>query len=355
MVQNGSTNTVMIGDFPVGDAFPPLFMAEIGTYYNQDLDYAFRLLEQIAAAGVKVLKSEILHDAEICLPNTGLQHRYNHAGGSNTEDYRALIDRKILPLAHYEKIIKKCHKLGMIFVASVYDSGGVDFMVKHGGAALKIARNNVNNISLIRYAAKAGLPMIFDMGHVHLDEIFFAVRAAREAGATQIIVNMHPAANPAPATAQHMAMVPALKQLLRCPIGLSCHYKGEEILYAAVAQGTNLIEKGVDLEPDRCEQDTVSALPIEHLKGCVTKLLACYQSTGSIFPIPDDRDLTARSGLVARQNIAAGTELSGENTGYAWPPEGIDVADWDIAMQQIVRQDVEAGQPITWEMLNGTG
>lgn len=347
--------TVMLGDVPLGDAHPPVLMAEVGTFFNNDMDHAFRLLAAIAATGVRVFKSEILHTADIVLPDSGLLHTYAHASGKTTEDYRALVERKVVPLESYAALMAESRRLGLAFVASVYDAKGADFVAEHGGAGLKIARNNVDNVPLIRHAAGLGLPIIFDMGQVHLDEIIFAVRTAREAGAREVVVNLHPGANPAPPNAHHLAMAEPLKRLLGCPIGLSCHYRGETVLHAAVARGVSLLEKGIDFDPDRAEQDVVSALPAKDLADCLANVSACWEAIGSVTTVPPDRDLTARSGIVVRRPVAAGETLTADALGYAWPPTGISVAHWDLVVGRRAGVAVAPDTPLTWDMIDGQG
>ena len=344
------SNIVMLGDVPVGDGCPTLFVAETGTFFNKDIELALQYVDDALEAGVKVFKTEILHDANICLPGTGLEHQYTHAHGRSIEDYRSLIERKIVSLEDYQTIFETCHDKNIEIMASVYDKGGVDFVIKNGGCAVKIARNNINNIPLIRYAAASMLPMIFDMGDVYLDEIALAVRVAKETGNDKIIVNLHPGANPAPADMHHLRTAITIKSMFNTPVGLSCHFRGEEILYAAAGAGINLIEKGVDIDPDRDEQDLVSALPVSKLRETVEKLHSCWSALGNTYPkVDQDRDLTVRAGIYITKDITKGGVLSEDNMSWAFPPLGISIENWDSIMGSTVNQDLKAGDVLHWK------
>lgn len=348
------TDTVVYLDkVPVGDGYPVVFVAETGTFFNKDIDIAIDYVNKIAAAGVPVFKTEILHDPDICLAGTGLEHQYNHANGKAVEDYRALIERKIVSLNDYKKIFSACLKQGMPVIASVYDTIGVDFVKNNGGCALKIARNNIDNVPLIRCAAASKLPVIFDMGQVYLDEIAFAVRVAREAGATDLIVNLHPGANPAPANYHHLRTVNTIKSMFNIPVGLSCHYRGDEILYAAVGAGINLIEKGVDADPDRIEQDLVSALPLADLPDAIKKLQACWEALGNTEPLVEqNRDLTVRAGIYVKCDLDKGSVLTPEVLGWAWPPLGISAREWDRIINRKLNVSLKAGTPLQWKAID---
>jgi len=337
MTDSGSP--VKIGSVMVGDGYPTVFVAEVGTFFNKDVDLACSYLQTAIEAGAPVLKTEILHDPDVCLKNTGLLHEYRHARGSKVEDYRQLIERKVVSLDGYRKIFDFCKRSGVPFVATVYDLDGVDFLVEIGGAAIKIARDNINNVPLIRHAARTGIPIIFDAGITYLDEVAHAVRLAQAEGADGVIVNHHPGANPAPPEVHNMRVMKTYKDALRVPVGLSCHYRGDEMLYLAVGMGANLLEKGVVDNPDRIDQDLVSAARLSEVKQIIQKVNNCWAAIGQ-FPArhKEPRDLSVRKGLLAKCPIAEGEVFGLNNVRFSWPPIGISVEYWDvIAGNQAVR------------------
>jgi sialic acid synthase SpsE len=148
-----SPQPIFIGGVPIGDGHPTVFMAEIGTFFNKDIDLALSLIKAAVDAGAPIVKSEVLHNPDVCIKDSGLLVKYNHATGSKTENYRELVERKIVPLDRYRELYGYCKSLGVPFVASVYDIEGIDFFVEIGGAAIKIASHQIDNVPLIRYAA----------------------------------------------------------------------------------------------------------------------------------------------------------------------------------------------------------
>lgn len=342
--------SVRIGGIPVGDAHPVLLMAEIGTFFNQDMEMALEYVRRAAKAGVRVLKSELLHSAEVCLSGTGVECRYHHQGGEAVEDYRALVERKVVALSEYRRLFALCRELSMPVVCSVYDCEGVDFLVEEGGAAIKIARDNINNIGLIQYAAASGLPLLFDAGNVSMEELTRALESARSAGEGGVIVNLHPAANPAPPEAHNLRQARTLKERFGCPVGLACHYRGEEIILAAIGAGVNIIEKGVDADPDRREQDLVSAVSLEALPGLVERIEACSQAMGDGgFEVRRPRDETTWKCLVARRDIRRGEVLGYHNLGFAMPPLGISADQWERVADGVAARDIAGGTPLVWD------
>jgi sialic acid synthase SpsE len=340
---------VFIGGIPVGDGHPTVFVAETGSFFNKDIEMAERYARAVAAAGAPIFKTEILHDPEVCLSGTGLETHFNHAHGHCVEDYRAYVERKILPLATYRRLFDLCHELGVPFIASVFDFRGVDFLAECGGAAMKLSRNNITNLPLIRHIARTGLPLIFDAGVVYLDEVARAVQWARDAGAKDVIVNHHPGANPAPGSVHHFRVMQTYREALQVPVGLSCHYRGEEMLYVAIGAGAHLLEKGIDDDPDRVEGDLISATRLSELPRIVRKVRECWESLGTA-PArhKEPRDLTARCGVVAATAIAAGEKLTAANLRFAWPPLGVPVERWDEIIGRPATRALAAGQPVLW-------
>src|SRR5262249_9000711 len=162
-----------------------------------------------------------------------------------------------------------------------------------------IARTNIDNVALIRHAARSGLPVIIDTGHCTMEEIGRAAGLVKAEGAP-LILNHHPGRNPCPAEHHHLRVMQTLKEAFQVPVGLACHYRGDEILYVAVGMGCNLVEKGVDFDPDRVEQDLISAAPLAELATIVTKVRNCWSAIGTTpMPIPENRDISARMCLVS--------------------------------------------------------
>jgi len=346
---NESIEPVNLGGVMVGDGHPTVFVAEVGTFFNQDIELAQSYLRQVARAGAKLFKTEILHDPDVCLKSSGLIHEYKHASGTKVEDYRELIERKCVPLIGYRRLFALCRELDINFIATVYDLEGIDFLAEEGGSGIKIARDNINNVPLIRHAARTGLPVILDAGVVYFDEVARAVRLAQDEGAGGVVVNHHPGSNPAPPEVHNLRIMQTYKEAFRIPVGLSCHYRGDEILYLAVGMGANLLEKGVVDDPDRVEQDLVSAVSLNEISDIIQRVSNCWKAMGrATAHHKEPRDMSVRKGLVASRVISKGQEFEPENVRFAWPPLGVSVEHWDLIMGKRAANNLETNEAINW-------
>ena len=105
-----------------------IFLPDIGTFFNQDIDTAKSLIQQLAESGVTTIKGEILHDANVCLKTDTSEVFYGHNSQQKiSENYRSLIERKTVSLTHYREMFSLASSLNLRVVLSVYDFAGADF------------------------------------------------------------------------------------------------------------------------------------------------------------------------------------------------------------------------------------
>ena len=336
---------------------PPVFLPDIGTFFNQDIELARDLVQQVAGCGVRFLKGEILHDADICLRTDVCERYLGHDARPVSENYRQLIERKVVSLAHYARVFEASAAAGIGIALSVYDAAGADFARDIGACALKVASTNLVHAPLIRHAARSGLPLILDTGKATLDEVARSVRWAREAGAERLIVEYSPPAPPAPVEGHNLRVFELLGAAFDCPLGLSDHHAGEEMLYAASALGCRVLEKGVCPDHMDADQDVFHALPVGQLADVVRKCNSIFAAMGdsrAAYAPPPERP-AARMGLVTAAAVRAGERLTLDSVRFAFPTLGVPVEEWDRVVGRRFASDLAANTPIGWEHVSTDG
>jgi len=354
------TRTFKLGGFDVGGGAAPLFFAEIGSFFNGDPKPAAELIRRIVACAKAVpgqpvvLKTEILDDPEICLPGEAMETYASKAGEVKRENYRALIERKAMATARYPELFALCREARMPFVVSVYDFRAADLAAREGAAALKIASSNIVHVPLIRHAARHGLPMVIDTGRSSIAEVHRAVDTARRAGAPDIVIEHSPDGHPAPPKAHNLRIMRTYEQAFGLPVGLSDHFTGVEMLYAATALGAAVLEKGVYFDAEELDQDISHTMAIDALPAVLRAVHACWEALGDAERDPRGRidwviGTSQRQCLVAKTDLAPGAKLSLETVRFAFPCLGIPVENWDTVEGWSVASAVRAGTPIRWE------
>ena len=326
-----------------------LFLPDIGTFFNDDVEVALNMVEELSEAKIPVIKAEILHDVDICL-KTNLSEFYYSASRENMieENYREVIERKIVSLEAYEKIFNFVKKKGCDLVVSVYDTEGAAFAIEHDVIALKIASSNITHQPLIKYVAKTDRTVILDTGHSTLEEISRAVNWLNDEGKFDIVIQHSPLAPPISVKKHNLKFMQTLGRCFGIPYGLSDHHIGEEMLYAATALGAAIVEKGVCPDDLGDEQDRAHALNIGQAAKVQEKINNIAQGLGSgVRVLERNRDkYRSRMGLVARVDLDKGAILTEENVTFAFPVVGIPVEYIELYFGREIKNPVAAGSPI---------
>lgn len=349
-----------LGGFDVSRSAPPIFFAEVGSYFNGDAGLAMQLFEKIVAVrdavpgAPVVLKTEILDDPEICLPGDLVESYVDKAGNVKRENYRELIERKAMPLADYRPLFAYCRTNNMPTVVSVYDFKAADFSAAEGAAGLKIASANIVHLPLIEHVASLGLPMVIDSGRSSLQEVARAVECARAAGCADIIVQHSPDGHPARPEAHNLRILQSYDQCFGLPTGLSDHYVGVEMLYMAIALGACVLEKGLYFNPDELDQDISHSMSIASFEAVLRTTLDCWTALGNTWrnkgvAITGNIGSSQRQGLVARRDLKPGDAVALENVRFAFPALGIGAEHWPIVKSWRLGTAVAQGQPIGWK------
>src|SRR5690606_5614430 len=157
-----------------------------------------------------------------------------------------------------------------------------------------------------------------------------------------------PVPPPAPVEQQNLRFMQTLARSFDCLVGLSDHHAGPEMLYAASALGASVIEKAVCRDDNPDDQDVAHALPIGDF-GAVARACQTIWSglgTGAIPAVSEKKK--SRMGLIAQRDLNAGTILTTECVGFAFPAKGIPVEHWSLVTGGRMRRDLRGGAPINW-------
>lgn len=333
----------------------PLFLPDIGTYFNQDMQQAFAMVDALVAAGVTTIKGEILQTAEVCLDESlsGNETYWGHETATKIEEnYRQLIERKVVSLEAYQELFEYVLAKGCDIIVSVYNFEGADFAQNLGCKAIKVASSNITHQPLIEYIAARNIPLIMDTGHSSVEEISRAVNWALDSGlvANQILVEHSPLGPPNPAELHNLNFMKTLGQTLGLAYGLSDHHTGDEMLYAATAMGATLLEKGVCPDGMGNEQDGGHALAVSQVSEVLKKINNIADAMGSgVRHLARDRaKYISRMGLVAKQDLKAGDKISIETVTFAFPAKGIATEHWHEVNNYKINQSLSKGQVIRW-------
>lgn len=332
------------------EQYKTLFLPEIGTFFNEDIVLALKMVDQLAKFKIPVIKGEVLHDADICLDSDIYESYFSSSKGEFIKErYRDLIERKVVSLDAYSEICAKVKSSGCELILSVYDNEGVDFSIDHNVIAIKIASSNITHKSLIEYVAKTNKTIIVDTGHSTLEEISRAINWLNDAGKFDIIIQHSPLAPPISVDEHNLQFMKTLGECYQLPYGLSDHHSGEEMLYAATALGACIVEKGVCPDDMKDDQDRSHALNISEAGLVQHKINNIAKGLGiGLRHLHRGREKNhSRMGLFAKIDINKGEVFSNLNISFAFPRVGLGAEDIDSVIGIKASRPLSKGQPIS--------
>ncbi len=334
----------------IGDGKPPIFFPDIGTFFNKNIKVAKDLINNLIKSGAEVIKGEVLHDPNIAMKNKFEESYLMNNGRIKYENTRKLIERKIVSLDKYEKIFSHCKKKKIPFVLSVYDFKGADFAYEIGASALKIASSNLVHLPLIKYVKKFNLPVILDTGRSSYEEIRFTINWIRKLRINNIHLQHSPYPPPHPISKHDLNMIQTMKKDFKFTVGLSDHFNGTEMLYAAIALGASSVEKGIINNDIRDDQDVYHALNVNEFKKVNEMCKNIYFAMGKKkrFLKKKDARHPYRMGLIAKQNLKKGEQMRLEMISYAFPKLGIPVEKTFKVIGKTLKKHKIKNSPIFW-------
>lgn len=265
---------VRIGNMSVGDGEPCLVIAEIGINHNGDLDLAKRLIDASKEAGAGMVKFQkrtvdVVYSAEeLARP------RESPFGATNGELKRGLEFGR----DEYAEIDRYCKERDILWCASCWDEGSVDFMEQFNPPCYKIASACLTDDGLLRHHHKTGRPIILSTGMSTMEQIRHAVRVLD----TDDLIILHCTSTyPSKPDELNLRVVRTLfKEFPQHPIGYSGHEVGLQTTVAAVALGACLVERHITMDRAMWGSDQSASVEPQGFQRMVRDIRAVESAMG---------------------------------------------------------------------------
>ena len=344
-----------IGRHPVSPDHPPVIVAELSANHNGSLEHALAVVDAVAQTGAQFLKLQTYTADTLTLDVDRPEFRIDTPGslwqGRTLYD---LYQEGSTPWEWHAPIAERCRERGLEWFSSPFDPTAVDFLERLNPPAYKIASFEIVDLPLIRRVARTGKPVVVSTGMATLEEIDAAVRAARGAGCTDLVLLHCTSTYPASPENSHLATIPHLRAAFDCPVGLSDHTLGIGVPLAAVGLGAALIEKHVTLDRSEGGLDAAFSLEPGELRELVEGSERAWQAVGEVRygPLPAERpSLEHRRSLYVTENLSTGDELTPQNLRSIRPAAGLPPRYLDDLLGRRVARDVARGTPASWDLL----
>ena len=166
----------------------------------------------------------------------------------------------------YKDIDAYCKERGILWFASCWDEGSVDFIDQFDVPCYKIASASLTDDNLLKHTRSKGKPILLSTGMSTLEEIRHAVEVL---GSENLIIYHCTSTYPSNAEETNLRAIEAFKKEFGCPIGYSGHERGVTPSVLAVALGANSVERHITLDRTNWGSDQAASLEMAGLSHMV--------------------------------------------------------------------------------------
>lgn len=254
-VQHGADKTI-------GDGEPTFIVAEIGINHNGSLETAKQLIDVAVQAGCDAVKFQKRTIEVVYTPEELARPRESVFGDTNGDLKRGLEFGE----KEYAEIDDYCKEKGIIWFASPWDEGSVDFLAKFDIPCYKIASACLTDDNLLRHVRSKGKPVILSTGMSTVEQIRHAVEVLRE---DDLVILHCTSTYPAADEELNLKVISWLKEQFSCPIGYSGHEVGVYSSLVAVVLGACVVERHITLDRAMWGSDQAASLEPQGIERLV--------------------------------------------------------------------------------------
>lgn len=333
----------------------PFLIAEAGVNYENDLETAFRMVEEAARAGADAIKFQS-YKAET------LASRFSPSYWDTTKEptrsqYELFKKYDHLDVEDYRKLAEHARRCGLYFLSTPFDARFVDALAPLM-PAVKVASADLTNHPLLRHIALHRKPVILSTGAATLGEIEEAVGLLQAEGVTQIALLHCVLSYPCRPEDANLGAITHLQAAFPdLIIGYSDHVPpayGCAALTTAWLLGARILEKHFTLDKTKPGNDHYHAMDPEDIRqfraqcDYVTSLLG--EKRKRVFECEAEARRQARRSLVAARAIRAGECLTESDILIKRPGSGIDPRFLNVVLGACALRDIQDDEPLQWDM-----
>lgn len=347
---------ICIAGRKIGNNHPPFVVAELSANHNGKLETALRIIEEAKAAGADAIKLQTYHPDTITL-NSDREEFKIHGGLWGGRTLYDLYQEAHMPWEWHEELFAHARKHNIIIFSSPFDYTAVDLLEKLGAPAYKIASFEAVDLSLIKYVAQTGKPIIISTGMANEFEIQEAVDAAKKGGCRQLVLLHCVSGYPAPASDYNLRIIQDMKARFGVPVGLSDHTLDNTTAIASVALGASMIEKHFTLDRNGGGPDDSFSLEPQDLAQLTKGARTAWEALGQIDYGPklsERGHVKYRRSLYFVKDIQAGEIINEQMIRSVRPGAGLPPKYLSQIIGKSALKNVKMHTPVSWDYIQRT-
>ena len=328
-----------------------IIVAEAGVNHNGKFALAKRMVKVAAKAGADFIKFQTFDPSSLATDSVPKAAYQKQATGAH-ENQKKMLEKLCLLKKHYKLLQKECKKNNIGFLSTAFDSASLEFVESLKPAFHKISSGDIDNISLLRQAARYGRPILLSTGMARIDEIGRAFKTLLQAGLDrdQIVLLQCHTEYPTRVEEVNLRVMDSFRKKFRTKVGFSDHTEGITVSLAAAARGAEVIEKHFTLDRMMRGPDYQASLSPPKLIELVSGIREIEKALGDGCKKPSIREKRimkqARKYLVSLQPIRSGDKFTPTNLGVKRSGGGIPAALFDRYLGKKANRDYQCDEAI---------
>jgi sialic acid synthase SpsE len=340
-------NTFELADRPIGPAYPPLVVAEIGINHGGSLEVAKGMVRAAALAGCEIVK----HQTHVLEDEMTPEAKTIFPPNADKSIWDVMQDCA-LSLGDEESLKQYAESLGLIYLSTPFSRAAADFLHDIGVVGFKIGSGECNHVPLVRHIARMGKPVIMSTGMQTIDGLRPSVQALRDAGVGYALLectNLYPS----PPEIVSLQGIDELRTAFDdAVVGFSDHSIGPAMALAALGRGACIIERHFTDSRYRQGPDIACSMDPAELSYLVDRAKEIHTALRNAKhrSAPEDAVYRfARGSVVAERDLAAGHVLAEGDLWARRPGTGeISVQHMDALMGHTLAVPLRRNQQLRW-------
>lgn len=332
----------------IGEGCEPYIIAEMSANHGNNLNTAIEIIKEAKKAGADAIKIQT-YTADTLTLNCPTAAFEAKGAWEGQYLYDLYLDAS-MPWEWTPILQKVAEEIGITLFSSPFDVSSIEFLEALNMPAYKIASPEIIDLPFVRRVAQTGKPIIMSTGGATLSQIGDAVTIMVEENVKDLAILKCTSEYPAPPEKIHLKTIPNLKEIFKCPIGLSDHTLGSAIPIASVALGCSIIEKHFIVNRYDTTADSFFSATPDELKAIVDGSKLVYKALGNInYPLVPAKP---QRSLIAITDISEGEPLiNSKNIKSLRPGGGIEPKYIDQVVNRKAQQVIKFGTLLQWSMV----
>jgi len=348
-------SSIRIDNREIGFGCSPYIIAEMSANHNGDLKTALRIIDEAKKAGADAVKIQTYRPDTITLDSDLPDFQISDGLWTGRTLYD-LYEWAHTPWDWHQPIFEYADKLGITLFSSPFDNTAVDLLENLNAPAYKIASFEAVDLSLIKYAASTGKPMIISTGMADSEEIEEAIEAARNGGCKELAILHCVSGYPAPAEDYNLVTITDIKKRFGLVTGLSDHTLDNTTAIASIALGASIIEKHFTLDRNGGGPDDSFSLEPDGLKALCNDSKTAWRALGKVDygkKSSESGNVKFRRSLYFVKPLSKGDVITEEHIKVVRPGFGLKPKYKEDVIGMKASEAITPNTAVTWEVLDG--